>query len=429
MIIKSLSVGGYRNLAKTSVELGGIIALVSPNNYGKSNFIEALRFAAEFMHASPRTRTAMMSADQLVPLTPVLENENFFFEMTVFNPALNEEYRHIRYGFEFEWMRDEAGGRRIVNEKIDVGAKGGRLTTYLKRREGRYKKSYETRSFRKISLDDNQLAIDVLTAIENIDINPVIRSIRQATIVMLSSIDARDSFESVPIEFTLPADSSRGEDLPAALNRLRECCPKKYEDFLAAVYSLFPEFSSVSLQSYEMRQTERDALAKIIDEGDNVPFRLKDELFRLVVKSDYLNQPVSITRMSTGTQRIVWLVAYTVMANMDGADCIGIEEIETSIHPKMLKELLETLEDSRGKASILLTSHSPYLIQYLRPENIYVGVPSNNGVAQFKRIKAGRVSKARDAAYNRGMGLGEYLFELMSSGAGGSSALRQWLED
>ena len=33
MELLSVSVGGFRNLAYTTIELGGITALVSPNNY------------------------------------------------------------------------------------------------------------------------------------------------------------------------------------------------------------------------------------------------------------------------------------------------------------------------------------------------------------------------------------------------------------
>lgn len=45
MEVKNITIGGFKNLAKTKIELNKITALVSPNNYGKSNFLLAINFA------------------------------------------------------------------------------------------------------------------------------------------------------------------------------------------------------------------------------------------------------------------------------------------------------------------------------------------------------------------------------------------------
>ena len=78
---------------------------------------------------------------------------------------------------------------------------------------------------------------------------------------------------------------------------------------------------------------------------------------------------------------------------------------------------------------MIVTSHSPYLVQYLKPERIYVGAPSDDGVARFKRIRADRVSDFMSAASNRGMGFGEYLFALMSADEDGARVLLSYLEN
>lgn len=437
MRLLRITIGGYRNITRTTIDLEGITALVSPNNYGKTNLLNAIEFASEFINESPRTRSLMMSSSALVPLVSAIEDENFYFEMILENTDINEAYRFTKYSFEFSWIKDNETGQRIVNETLDIGHKlGARWTTYLKRDEGKYRKSYDTRSFRKITLDDNQLAIDVLTAMEDIDINPVIRSIKQMGFIVLSSLDARNRFNAVPIDF-YPAlkNSMNDEDLPRALYSLKESHPKKFQDFLSAVHTLFPQFNTVGLQTYESKPEEKNALTEALidnqeeDEGDDVPFRIKDEIYRLLIKSDYLNQPLDISRMSAGTQRLFWLIASTIFASLENVTCVGVEEVETSIHPKMMKMLLEILNDNRGDASLLLTSHSPYLIQYLKPQHIYIGVPNNEGLAMFKRIKKNGIKKINEAAYERGMSFGEYLFELMSSGEDGERVLLRWLEE
>lgn len=72
MRIVSLTVGGFRNLDRTTIELSGITAVAAPNNYGKSNLFDAIYFGTEFLNASPAVRRRMMSDPSFVPLNPSL---------------------------------------------------------------------------------------------------------------------------------------------------------------------------------------------------------------------------------------------------------------------------------------------------------------------------------------------------------------------
>ena len=56
----SVTVGGFRNLKKTKILLdGSITSLVSTNNYGKSNFLDAVAFGTVFMNSTPQARVRM----------------------------------------------------------------------------------------------------------------------------------------------------------------------------------------------------------------------------------------------------------------------------------------------------------------------------------------------------------------------------------
>lgn len=436
MKLLSLTVGGFRNVAETTIELGGITAFVSPNNYGKSNLLKAIEFATIFINESPRTRSVMMGYVGGIPLVPELAKEDFRFQVEFEDPDLGE-YRFVRYGFSFSWRRDDGTGQVITDETIEINPqRGGRWTNYLRRDKGKYKKSHDTRSFRTIQLDGNQLAIDVLTAIEDIDINPAIKMIKEIGFMLCASIDASSRFRPTPLEIKDDAEGEKmaafdDEDLPRAMYRLKVNHKERYDDLLSALFTLFPEFEDISVNPYELKKEEHDALEKTLqtpDGEEDVPFRIRDELYRMTVRSSNLNQPVNITMMSMGTQRIVWLLTNVIIAEAYDAQCIGIEEVETSIHPKMLGELLELLDENIGETSLLITSHSPFLIQYLKPQQIYIGEPSDNGIARFKRIREDEVEKINSYAHDRGLGFGEYLFELMSSDSDGSAMLASVLE-
>lgn len=436
MRLLSVTVSGFRNVAQTTIEFGGINAIVSPNNYGKSNLLQAIDFGFDFINSSSRQRESMMRALSCMPLNPKLANDDFRFSVTLDDPTLGE-YRFVRYGYSFAWLRDDGTGCRITDETVEISSKErGPWTNYLKRAEGKYKKSHDTRSFRSISLDDTKLAIDVLTAIEDIDINGAIKSILSVSFDICNSLDTDSRFRSEPLELKVqhPDDSFvmfDDEDLSRSLFHLTKASPDRYEEFQSAVYTLFPEFEDVSAVSYSINPEEHSKLVEILGASDasaDVPFRIKDELYRLIIKSSHVNQPVDVSYMSTGTKRIIWLIANVMIAGAKGAGGIGIEEIETSIHPRMIQELLEILNESIADTSLLLTSHSPYLIQYLKPEKVYIGVPNEDGIASFRKMRPSKVKGAVAAAYNHGFGLGEYLFALMSDDGDGTRVLCDLLE-
>ena len=98
MRILELAINGYKNLGPTRVDLtkNQITALIAPNNYGKSNFLESLDFAYDFIHAGPKLRKAMMEYIPAIPINKHVDQENFFFEV-VFESKNENIIRNIEY--------------------------------------------------------------------------------------------------------------------------------------------------------------------------------------------------------------------------------------------------------------------------------------------------------------------------------------------
>ena len=161
---------------------------------------------------------------------------------------------------------------------------------------------------------------------------------------------------------------------------------------------------------------------------EEIPFKLREVVYRLFIKCDYLNQAMSMANMSTGTKRVIWLLANIFISNHVGAGIIGIEEIETSIHPRMIRQLLEILTEAVDNTPLLISSHSPYLLQYLKPEKIYVGVPNQEGVAEFRKIQKNKLKVIINNARDLELSVGEYLFELLSGDSDAYSTLESFLE-
>ena len=161
---------------------------------------------------------------------------------------------------------------------------------------------------------------------------------------------------------------------------------------------------------------------------NKIPFRIKDKIYRIMIQSRFLNQPVSLERMSSGTKRIIWLLANIFIASCTGVNCIGVEELETSIHPQLIKQLLDVISQGLKDTRLIISSHSPYTVQYINLSQIYVGNASGNGAATFSRIRRTRHRKMISAARSYDLSVGEYLFDLMSREEEGAEILRQYLE-
>jgi len=438
--INSITVSGFKNVKKTRLELDGICALISANNYGKSNLIEAIAFGFDFIHESRKGRKNMMSWIKGIPLCTAIQDDEYSFEIEFQDERLGE-YQYVKYGYSFKWHRDDETGEVITNEWIEARENTSvRYVSYLKRDEGKYRKGKDTIAFRKIDLDELQLAVDVLTLIEDIDISEVIKDIHDISFRVCSSLDLRDRYQPSPLEYIEDEDEVirfDDSDVPKALYILKKKNPELYKLFEESVYTLFPEFSSISLNEYTLsdQNTEQQIMVKVEHTSqsadkiqEEIPFKIREHIYRLFVKCTYMNQPVSMANMSTGTKRAVWLLTNAFVANLVNAGMIGIEEIETSIHPRMMKNLLEVINDVLGDAPLIVSSHSPYLVQYIKPEKIYIGVPNEDGVAEFRRVQKNKVKNIVANARDLGLSVGEYLFELLSGDSDSYEILKSYLE-
>lgn len=422
MKIQSISIGGFKNLKQTKVELDRITALVSPNNYGKSNFLEGLDFALSFLSAGEKGRKKMTSWKKGIPLNPVSANDPFIFEVEFHDPSLGE-YQYVRYGFSFTWLRDDASGQRIIDEWLEMrDTESVKYSKFLKRTEGLYRKSKSTNAFRNITLGDFQLAIDTLSSIDDISFSSVLNSIKHLSFKTCSSLDMDTQYENVPFEFENPGISpSYANDIPKLLSTLKDTNPAKFSLFKEAITTLFPDIIDLevvkakfdpppgSVKLFSLRN--EDSIQT--DDTASPPFKWKNEIYKIFVSNKYINQPLDITMLSAGTKRLFWIMA-TLFSSSSETHIISIEELETSIHPRLLKQTLELLNEHLGDISLIITSHSPYLIQYLKLERIYIGVPEETGLASFCSIARNKVKSVIGTAQDLGLSVGEYLFDLMS---------------
>ena len=97
--------------------------------------------------------------------------------------------------------------------------------------------------------------------------------------------------------------------------------------------------------------------------------------------------------LSTGTLRIVALLA--LLRHPNPPPLIVIEEVENGLDPRtirlMVEEICKIVE--AGKTQIILTTHSPYFLDLLQPEQVVLverdssGQPTFNKVDEYSKLK------------------------------------------
>ena len=127
----------------------------------------------------------------------------------------------------------------------------------------------------------------------------------------------------------------------------------------------------------------------------------------------YNNQYSSINNLSAGCKRLLYIFTMVIASQINNVQLVMLEELENSVHPKLLQDVLVVISQLAGDTKILLTSHSPYLVNYLDVRKIQFGLPAKCGIATFKEVKASKVSRLEKQASAEEMSLGEYVFGLM----------------
>lgn len=429
MKIERITVHGFRNIDNTTLHFNKIQSLISLNSFGKSNLLTAIDFGISFITSD--NKNAMMRWIPGIPLNRQLAQEDFKFELEMTTDTDSEHSRlWVTYGFQFRWIKSDKTGGNITSEwlKVKRDEKGQKYGQYILRNgnKAKYKKVDSGRCDYPISIEQDELVINKLNAYDNLFFIDLVKKINKLSAHIERHLDAEPAYKPDPFVRTdweaLQIDNI--ENLPRAIYHLKED-PRTSDKFHLLINSyrqLFPQIEEVEV----VRANLKGKIKHNIPE--DLPFKVTNEVFALLVKDKNLNQEINFENMSDGAKRILLLLTCIILADHNKLSFVAIEEPENCIHPSLLQHLLDTIDQLTETCRVLVTSHSPYLIQYLNPSNIYVGVPTDDGVARFFAIKSScKKALEKDAAEAR-ESIGDYIFDLMSGSGEDVQELIRYLE-
>lgn len=110
---------------------------------------------------------------------------------------------------------------------------------------------------------------------------------------------------------------------------------------------------------------------------------MQDGRLLLQIKDAPFDNPVLARFASDGTLK---MLAYLVLLyDPEPPSFIGIEEPENFLHPRLLPELAEECRAASERGQLLITTHSPFLVNALRPEEVRVLYRDDDGYTQVVR--------------------------------------------
>lgn len=202
-----------------------------------------------------------------------------------------------------------------------------------------------------------------------------------------------------PGALKLPSDASRpqaldiyGRNLASRLQVVQETEPERYADVVAAVRAI----TGLPITNIEVRELENDRVGFTISEAG-------------------LKYPVNQPSVSSGTLRVL-AIALAIMG-ADSAQLLGLEEPENYLHPEALQGLAQLLAQASDSTQVVVTTHSPLLLNYLGPDaaSIFVVDSGDNRGTTVRR--AATATSLVEALEKAEFGWGDYL---LTKGFGGA---------
>ncbi len=419
MEIKRIKVDGFKNLYNTNVEFGKISALVSVNNYGKSNYFKGIDFGVSFIKGNVDTKRIMVSSKKCMPFNKTCFGKNYYFEIECQVDSDKQKYIAI-YSFETKWLYSKDDKGLITSEilKIKKDVEHQKFTTVIDRKDSTclYKSSIMGRCNSNLKVNDLELAINKLSAYDNLYYIEIINELNNISFYMEDTLDPRSMYNPDPFILKKNNILFTTQNLPRVLYELKSNNIDKYELIENTFKSLFLNVEELKVEEIKINTFD----AKLPDDS---PLTISDSIYLLSFKDRNLVGPISFEEMSDGAKRILVLLTRIVIARMNKVSLIAVEEPENSIHPSLLNAYIQVISGLLDESKLIFTSHSPYLITYLENETIYAGICNKTGEAIFKKMNMKSIQK--DANETETL-VGDYLLSLICEE---SELLNDYVED
>ncbi|MBQ7424423.1 MAG: AAA family ATPase [Prevotella sp.] len=393
MQINGFKIGGFANIKDAHLEIGEINALIAPNGYGKSNVLHAIEFGIRFLTAEDTERQQMMRSRWL-PINMNMQSQNFSFGITGSLEMEGEEFV-FAYDYNFVWAKGGDEGR-IISESLKIKRSiDQRFRQMINRQqtdECLIVPSASGRCNKRFVVSASQLALSAIARSSMMYLYSAAMQVFGIKIPNLETLDNPESYFSVG--GGKGVGMLGGMTLSEYLYQLKQSDDDNYAILKDGLIQLLPNITEFTPEVVTLPDGQR-------------------KIYDVKIKERFCTQPTTILQLSSGSKRIIFLFTLCIAARKQSIPMIMLEEPENSVHPRMMENLLHTLQSYASDTKILMTSHSPYLMRYLQPSQMYFGLPKNDGLAHFTQIAPSKLKYLYKYAGEMELTIGEFMFDFM----------------
>lgn len=325
--LKKVTIRNFKSIAACQVDLTGLMFLVGPNGSGKSNFLNAIRFVSDSLRTSLDHALRERGTITEVRRRSGGHPNHFSIRLDFQLPSGWRGHYSFRIGAKVD------RGFIVQNEECRIYDNSlVRTEHYFHVKEGRVIAA----SFQQApaSLPDRLFLVAVSG---NPDFRPVYDALLRMEVYNLNPKEIGSLQKPDPGEI-LRRDGSN----------------------VASVLQLLPEATQNLINDYMPRIVKGITGVEPKTLGDQETIH-----FRQVVKGQKNPWSFQASSMSDGTLRALGILLSVFQGGRSGLGeplVIGIEEPEIALHPAALGVLLSALREGAQTKQILVTSHSPDLL-------------------------------------------------------------------
>lgn len=357
--IESLRVKNYRALRDLELKsLTPLTVLLGPNGSGKSTVFDVFAFLSECF--SVGLRKAWDRRGRFKELRTRGADGPIMFELK-YRERPRPHSSIITYHLSIE---EDSKGPYVAKEWLSWRRSGqtGQPFKFLNFQNG----AGEVISGDMPEKDDTRVS-ETLASREMLAVNtlgqfarhPRVSALRRFITGWYLSYLTADSARSVPEAGPQERLSATGDNLPNVIQYLKEQHTERLDRILEILSRRVPRLEKVE--------------AELMADG-RLLLQIKDAPFK---------EPVLAKWASDGTLKM--LAYLTVLYDPDPPQLVGIEEPENHLHPRLLPVLAEECRAASTLTQLMVTTHSPFFVNGLRPEELWALYRDQDGHTQARR--------------------------------------------
>lgn len=360
-MLSKFKVKRYKSLFDVDIDLEPLTVFIGPNGSGKSNICEALAVISDFLQKL--TRFDLEQEEKAIAL--------FIESLQAVNHQDNAIISKLWHGhpdsltFEAIHIPEPRGnhipGRYESKVVMIFGYSSQTIGILTTNEEGELSGGSDISKWREIMTHEKYINSAIGQALRRIKV-----------------------YDFAPISLASPPLST------SQLGRTGQGIAYALVDILHANRSSFDELES------RLRQLVPNIRRILLPRGEN-------QTFSLGLVDKYSEHHIPISDISDGTLRI--LAFLTALYQEETPSIICFEEPENGIHPWLLHKMMELLklvstEGITGKpVQVLITTHSPVLLNYVEPHQVRAVELDHEGKTQVHAlpVESARFQKAMEA--------------------------------